>query len=179
MQSKLSDENAVEMDAGQLVKKRAPTLYGIIAFKVFKGAVFAALSIAAYRLSDDDLPLELQNLLHFFRIQPDTQFWTAMAEKVGQLTQVRMLWAAAGLFAYSLFGWVEGIGLIFRVSWAGWLAIGESVFFIPIEILELSRSLSWGVVIVLIINIVICWYLFRNRRRLFHHHHHEKSVLER
>jgi len=34
---------------------------------------------------------------------------------------------------YSLFSLVEGIGLI-SVSWAGWLAIGESAFFIPIEI---------------------------------------------
>ena len=172
MQSKSTDENAARTNTGQPVKKRAPTLYGIIAFKLFKGAVFAALAIVAYRLSDNDLPLELQNLLHFFRIQPDTKYWTAMAEKVGQLTQVKMLWAATGLFAYSLFGWVEGIGLIFRVSWAGWLAIGESLFFIPIELLELDRSFSWGVVGVLVINIVSCWYLFRNRRRLFHHHAH-------
>jgi uncharacterized membrane protein (DUF2068 family) len=80
-----------------------------------------------------------------------------------------------------MFSLVEGVGLIFRVSWAGWLAIGESAFFIPIEVWELVRqtSLDRGqpghpvmVVIILAINIVIVWYLLQNRHRLFRHHHH-------
>lgn len=164
-------KNVPDLDTEQLLKKRAPTLYGIIAFKLVKGALFTVLAVVAYRLSDNDLPAELRNLLHFLRIQPDTQFWTSMAEKVGQMTQTNMLWAAAGLFSYSLFGWVEGVGLMLRVSWAGWLAIGESLFFIPLELLELSHGFTWGVFVVLIINVVICWYLLRNRHRLFRHHH--------
>ena len=87
-----------------------------------------------------------------------------------------MLWAAAGLFFYSLFGWVEGIGLIFRVSWAGWLAIGESLFFVPLEYLELRHHFSWAVVAVMIANIIICWYLLSNRKRLFRHHHRHESA---
>jgi uncharacterized membrane protein (DUF2068 family) len=88
-----------------------------------------------------------------------------------------VLWAAAGTLFYSLFALIEGVGMIFRASWAGWLAIGESAFFIPIEIAELSRKghSSWYVLIILIINIIIVWYLYKNRRRLFRHHqpHHE------
>jgi uncharacterized membrane protein (DUF2068 family) len=61
--------------------------------------------------------------------------------------------------------------LLFRVPWAGWLAIGESAFFIPIEVLELIHRFSWPVVVVLGLNIMIVWYLFRNRSRLFRHHH--------
>ena len=33
------------------VRKRAPTLYGIIVFKLLKGAVFVAFAIAAWTLS--------------------------------------------------------------------------------------------------------------------------------
>jgi len=84
------------------------------------------------------------------------------------------LWAAAGTLFYSLFSLVEGVGLMFRISWAGWLAIGESAFFIPIEVYELSRrsKFSWWLVAVLVINVFIVWYLFKNRHRLFVHHHH-------
>ena len=66
---------------------------------------------------------------------------------------------------------VEGIGLMFRVSWAGWLAIGESAFFIPIEIYKLSgqEHFSLPVCVILLLNIVIVLYLYRNRQRLFHH----------
>ena len=81
---------------------------------------------------------------------------------------------------------VGGLGLAFRVPWAVWLAIGESAFFIPIEIFELIRRRmpirkrimhlfshpKTGIAIVLGINIFIVWYLFENRQRLFRHHHH-------
>src|SRR5439155_22853729 len=93
---------------------------------------------------------------------------------IGELTEANVLWAAAGTLFYSLFSLVEGIGMIFRVSWAGWMAIGESAFFIPIEIYELTRpgKFSWFLVSVLVINIIIVCYLFRNRNRLFRHHAH-------
>jgi uncharacterized membrane protein (DUF2068 family) len=61
---------------------------------------------------------------------------------------------------------------MFRVSWAGWLAIGESAFFIPIEVFELVHHPSWTVAGILGLNIFIVWYLFANRQRLFRHHHH-------
>ena len=80
-----------------------------------------------------------------------------------------MVFIARGTGLYSLFSLVEGTGLVFRVSWAGWMAIGESVFFIPIEIYELLHRFSVSPLTVLVLNIVIVWYLVQNRRRLFRH----------
>ena len=40
----------------ELVKKRAPTLYAIIAIKLLKGLLFVTLAIVAYTLSDNNLP---------------------------------------------------------------------------------------------------------------------------
>ena len=154
-----------------LIKKRAPTLYVIIAIKLLKGALFVALAITAYALSDNDLPAEYRQGLHLLRLNPEKKFWSDLAVQVGSLTEVRVLWVAVGTFIYSLFSLVEGVGLIFRVSWAGWLAIGESTFFIPIEILELLHRPSVVVWVVLALNVFIVWYLFRNRHRLFRHHH--------
>ncbi len=161
------------------VRKRAPTLYAIIAVKLFKGALFATAAVVAYTLSDNDLPAEFQHLLHILRLNPERRFWADLAYQVGQLTESKVIVAAIGTLIYSLFSLVEGIGLIFRVPWAGWLSIGESAFFIPIEVFELIHRtppdqgrpghplIVFGI---LIINIVILWYLFRNRERLFRHH---------
>ena len=154
------------------IKKRAPTLYVIIAIKLLKGLLFVTLAFVAYTLSDNDLPYEYQNLLHHLRLNPERKFWANLAIQVGNLTERKVVLAAAGTLIYSMFSLVEGIGLMFRVSWAGWLAIGESAFFIPIEIYELSQHFSWTVLIILAINILIVWYLLENRHRLFHHHHH-------
>ena len=153
-------------------KKRAPTLYIIIGIKLVKGALFVTLAFVAYALSDNNLPTEYQHLLHYLRLNPEKRFWTQLAVQVGQLTEARVVWVAVGTLIYSLFSLVEGIGLIFRVSWAGWLAIGESAFFIPIEVFELVYHPSWTVAGILGLNIFIVWYLFANRNRLFRHHHH-------
>ena len=156
----------------ELRKKRAPTFYAIIAFKLLKGSLFVALAITAYTLSDNDLPAEYRGLLHHLRLNPERKFFADLAVQVGKLTEAKVLWAAAGTLCYSLFSLVEGVGLIFRVSWAGWLAIGESAFFIPIEIHELVKNPVLPVFLVLALNVVIVWYLFRNRHWLFRHHHH-------
>jgi len=163
------------------VKKRAPTLYAIIAIKLLKGLLFVTLAIVMYTLSDNDLPAEYRNLLQHLRLNPERRFWTDLAVQIGQLSEAKVLWTAAGTLVYSLFSLVEGVGLMFRVSWAGWLAIGESAFFIPIEIYELVRQTvpdrprpghTVMVLVILVINIVIVWYLLQNRHRLFRHHHH-------
>jgi len=154
-------------------KKRAPALYFIIGYKLLKGLLFVAFAIALYTLSDNDLPAELHRLLHFLHLNPERRFWVDLAVAVGGLTEARVLWAALGTFIYSLFSLVEGVGLMFRASWAGWLAIGESAFFIPIEVFELVHHPNWMVLVILALNVFIVWYLFANRHRLFRHHHHD------
>jgi uncharacterized membrane protein (DUF2068 family) len=156
-----------------LIKKRAPTLYAIIGIKLLKGLLFLSLAVIAYTLSDNDLPAEYRNLLHLLRLNPERRFFTDLAAQIGKITEANVLWVAAGTLVYSLFSLVEGLGLIFRVRWACWLAISESAFFIPIEVYELvkpSRGSSLMVFVILVINIVIVWYLAKNRHRLFHHH---------
>jgi uncharacterized membrane protein (DUF2068 family) len=171
-ETKMGPEQALD-------KKRAPTLYAIILIKLLKGLLFLGLAIVIYTLSDNDLPAEYQSWLHHLRLNPERKFWADLAKQVGQLTEPKVVAAAVGTLIYSLFSLVEGIGLIFRVPWAGWLAIGESAFFIPIEIYELvqrgtqneNHSVHTGTVLVILgINVLIVWYLFQNRQRLFRHH---------
>jgi uncharacterized membrane protein (DUF2068 family) len=158
--------------ATEPLKRPAPTLYAIIAIKLLKGAIFVALAIVMYTLSDNNLPDEYKKLLHHLRLHPERKFWSDLAIKVGQLTERRVVLAAIGTLIYSLFSLVEGVGLIFRISWVGWLTICESAFFVPIEVFELTHHFSKVVFGILAINILIVWYLFQNRHRLFRHHHH-------
>ncbi|HWW02265.1 MAG TPA: DUF2127 domain-containing protein [Candidatus Acidoferrum sp.] len=163
--------------AGQ-TKKRAPTLYAIIAIKLGKGLLLLLLAGGVYRLRDNNLPQEFRQTLEFFHLDPEKAFFTELANKIGQITPANVKAIARGTVLYSLFSLVEGTGLLFRVPWAGWLAIGESLFFIPIEIHELIRRPSLSVLVILGLNVLIVWYLFRNHGRLFHHHQRNKRVSE-
>lgn len=153
-------------------KQRAPTLYAIIAIKLLKGLLLLLLGLGVYSLSDNNLPAEFRAVLQALHIDPEKKFFTDLAGKLGRITPANVMWVAYGTVCYSLFSLTEGVGLIFRVSWAGWLVIGESVFFIPIELYDLQHRFTWGVVVILGLNVLIVWYLLLNRHRLFRHHHH-------
>jgi len=153
------------------IKKRAPTLYVIILIKLGKGLLLLLLAGGVYSLSDDNLPQQFKQTLQFFHLDPEKRFFTELARKISQITPANLIWVARGTVLYSLFSLVEGVGLIFRVRWAGWLAIGESTFFIPIEVYELMHRFSLSLLVILGLNVMIVWYLFQNRERLFRHPH--------
>jgi uncharacterized membrane protein (DUF2068 family) len=160
-------------------KQRALALSGIITIKLGKGVVFLLVAWAAYAFSDNDLPAEYHRLLHWLHLNPERQFFSFLAEKVGKITEANVLWVAVGTLAYSLFSLIEGVGLHLRQRWASWMAICESGFFIPLELFELSVHFSWTVLIILILNVFIFVYLLMNRKRLFHrvhfHFHHARN----
>lgn len=153
-------------------KQRAPTLYCIIGLKLLKGILLLLLALGVYSLSDNNLPVEFRHLLGVLHIDPEKKFFSDLAARLGEITPANVVTLAVGTVLYSLFSLVEGVGLLCRVSWAGWLAIAESAFFIPIEVYELIHHRpNRTVVVILGLNIVIFWYLLANRHRLFRHHH--------
>jgi uncharacterized membrane protein (DUF2068 family) len=168
--------SAIAMDAPL---KRAPTLYAIIFFKLIKGVLFCVFGIVLYFQASHDLPAEWDGLLkqpsvaHLFerlRIHPENKFFQHIAEQIANVTETQVHVWAAGIILFSLFPLVEGTGLLYRVSWAGWLTIGESAFFVPIEMYELAKKYSPYMLLVMVVNIFIVWYLYANRKTLFHHH---------
>ncbi len=152
-------------------KRRAPTLYAIVAIKLARGATLLLLALGIFSLANNDLPADFRQFLHRLQLDPESKFFTELAERIRQITPANVYWIASGTALYSLFSLVEGAGLARRAKWAGWMAIGESSFFIPLEIYDLIRNFSMTVTVILILNVFIVWYLYSNRQRLFRHHH--------
>ena len=176
----MAEQNSTEKTgkAGKVEKpggrgKRAPTLYFIIATKLFKGSLLLLLAFTAYSLSDNNLPDEFRHLLELLHLDPEKKFFNDLAIRIASVTPAGMIKLAGGTVLYSMFSLVEGAGLFFRIPWVGWMTIGESAFFIPIEIYELvhrpfSHRGFYFLLAVLGLNILIVWYLFQNRNRLWH-----------
>jgi uncharacterized membrane protein (DUF2068 family) len=168
----------VEQEGGEMltdpgfVRRRAPMLYAIIAIKLLKGLLLLGLALAVYTLAGQNLDARLDDLLRMLHLDPDQSFFMHLGERLLKVTPDNVRLIAIGTSLYSLFSFAEATGLMFRLRWAGWIVISESLFFIPIEIYELIKGFSIGVTIVLVINIVIVEYLYRNRNRLFRHHPH-------
>jgi uncharacterized membrane protein (DUF2068 family) len=167
--------------------KRAPTLYFIVAIKLTKGALLLIGAVSVYLLANKNLPDLFDQFLRWMHFDPEGRFFNAIGDRLDTVTPRNVHVIASWMFLYGLFLTVGGLGLAFRVPWAVWLAIGESAFFIPIEIYELIRQHipnpnapehamfahpKIGIAAVLVVNVFIVWYLFKNRERLFRHHHH-------
>ena len=169
------------------VKRRAPTLYFIVAIKLIKGVALVLLALSIFTLANKDLPDLFNRFLEWVHLDPERSFFAGIAAWLDTVTPANMRELASGTFLYGLFLLVGGTGLAFRARWAIWLAIGESAFFIPIEIFEIIRRRApllpeeprpeffshprIGLLIVLALNVLIVWYLYQNRNRLFRHHH--------
>src|ERR1700733_11734918 len=150
---------------------RAPTLYIIVGFKLLKGIGALLLALGVYSLRDNNLPDEFDWLGKFLHVDPDNKFVLELADRVAQITPANVQWVAVISVIYSLFVMLQAFGLMFRVRWIVWLVIGESAFFLPIELLELLHKPSWVKVSIIVVNILIVWYLFANRGRLIKDHH--------
>lgn len=170
------------------VKKRAPTLYFIVAIKLIKGALLFLTAVGIFSLAGKDLGDLFDQFLRWVHLDPEHKFFSDIGDWLDTLTTTNMRVVASGTMLYGLFLLVGGTGLAFRAKWAIWLAIGESAFFIPIELYELIRRHhpaaapgepraeffhhpKLGLLLVLALNILIVWYLLKNRQRLFRHHH--------
>ncbi len=164
--------------------KRAPTVYFIAVVKLLKGVVALLLAFEVFRLEDSQLPEDFRKLLEVFHIDPERRFFLEIANRIGEITADNLKWVGTLSIAYGLFMLLQAVGLALRVSWVVWLVIGESAFFIPIEVFELVRqhvpnpehphliNPKIGIAVVLALNVAIVWYLFKNRERIIRHHHH-------
>jgi uncharacterized membrane protein (DUF2068 family) len=164
---------------------RAPTLYFIVAEKLVKGFLLLAAAVSVFLLAHKNLPDLFDQFVRWMHLDPEGRFFNAIGDQLDTVTPKNVHVIASWMFLYGLFLLVGGTGLGFRAKWAVWLAIGESAFFIPIEIFELiHRRLpateehphffahpKTGIALILGLNILIVWYLFANRQRLFRHHH--------
>jgi uncharacterized membrane protein (DUF2068 family) len=168
-------------------KKRAPVLYFIAAIKLIKGAALLLLALGVLSLANKDLSDVFDQFLRWVHLDPERSFFQGIGDWLDTITPANVRAVASGTFLCGMFLIVLGLGLAFRAKWAIWLAIGESAFFIPIEIFELVRHHRLdasglprpelfphpkiGLAIVLAINVLIVCYLYTYRNRLFRHHH--------
>ena len=169
-------------------KKRAPMLYFIVAIKLIKGVALLLLALGVLSLANRDLSDVFDQFLRWVHLDPERSFFQGIGDWLDTITPANVREVASGTFLCGLFLIVLGLGLAFRARWAIWLAIGESAFFIPIEIFQLVRHHQSavagqlrselfphpkiGLAILLALNVTIVWYLLKNRKRLFRHHHH-------
>ena len=133
----------------------------IAVFKLLKAALLIAVGVGALRLLHRDLARLVEYWADALRMDPHNRFINGLLEKASYLTPQRIKELGLGSLAYAAVFLAEGIGLWFLKRWAEWLTVVAGSFYVPVEVYELTKSVTWPKAGLLAVNLAIVAYLVR------------------
>lgn len=140
-------------------------LWLIALFKLAKGTLLLLVGVGALKLMHKDVAALVEHWADVLHVDPGNKYFHALIERLGILTDRHLLQIGLGTFFYSALLYTEGVGLYLEKRWAEFLTIIATSVFIPIEIYELIRHLTWTRLGVLTVNVAIVLYLYRLVRK--------------
>jgi uncharacterized membrane protein (DUF2068 family) len=133
----------------------------IAAFKFAQALLFVAIGVGARRLLHKDLGDELYALADHLRFNPESRFVNFVLEKATLVHDAQLRRIGFVAFCYAGLGIAEGIGLYLEKMWGEFLTLAITVSFLPWEIFEVYRRITWPRISLLTINILVFLYLLK------------------
>ena len=128
-------------------------------FEDAKGGIVLAAGLGALELVGRDAQRAAEELVRHFHLNPASHIPRIFPLLVQQATPAHLWALAAGAAGYAGIRFVEAYGLWRRRLWAEWFAIISGGLYVPWEIWELTRGLTWPRVMLLTANLAIVCYL--------------------
>jgi uncharacterized membrane protein (DUF2068 family) len=133
----------------------------IAVFKFAQALLFIAIGIGARRLLHKDLADELFLLADHLRFNPESRFVNLVLEKATLVHDEQLRRIGFVAFCYAGVGIVEGIGLYLEKMWGEFLTLAITASFLPWEIFEVYRRVTWFRIGLLTINVLVFLYLLK------------------
>lgn len=141
----------------------------IALFKLGQALLFIAMGVGALRLLHKDIGDELETLANHLRFNTEPRLINFILEKASLVDDKMLRRISAAFFLYAGLDLVEGIGLYLEKAWGEYLTLAITASFLPWEMYEIFRKLTWLRVGLLVINALVLVYLARviwERQRL-------------
>jgi uncharacterized membrane protein (DUF2068 family) len=142
-------------------KRHNQWLILIAAFKFAQALLFIAAGVSALRLVHKDLPDMLLRLAHHLRFGPESRFVDFLLDHVSVVNDKLLRRIGFGLFAYAALGLTEGIGLYLEKTWAEYFTLIITASFLPWEIFEIFRRVTYIRAGLLTVNVLVFFYLLK------------------
>ena len=133
----------------------------IALFKFAQALLFIAIGVGARRLLHKDIGDELYALADHLRFDPESRFVNFILEKATLVHDEQLRRIGFVAFCYAGLGIAEGIGLYLEKMWGEFLTLAITASFLPWEIFEVYRRLTWPRISLLTINILVFLYLIK------------------
>jgi uncharacterized membrane protein (DUF2068 family) len=142
----------------------------VAVFEAFKGmlALLAAAGLFYYIPRDlRHIVVELVGRLH---LNPGRSYPNVFLRVVEDASNAQLWLIAALVVVYAAVRFTEAYGLWFARKWAEWLAAVSGGIYVPLEVYELARHVTWVRIAALALNLFIvafmCFALWRRTRHV-------------
>ncbi len=139
--------------------KMTRALKVVAIFEACKGILVLFAGLALFSLIHQNIQVVAEQLVGHMHLNPARHFPRIFIEAAGSLTDGRMLLFALFGLLYSSMRFVEAYGLWFARRWAEWFALVSGSIYLPIELYELTKGISWIKIIFVLINLLIVLYM--------------------
>jgi len=115
----------------------------IAAFKLSQALLFVAVGVGAFRLLHKDIGDLLTHLVEHLRFNPESRFVNFILDKSSLVTDRLLRRIGEVGFIYAGLDLIEGTGLYLEKVWAEYLTLVITGSFLPWEIFEVLRRVTW------------------------------------
>lgn len=117
--------------------------------------------MGALRLLHKDVGDLVAQLADHLRFNPESRFVNFILERASNIDDRLLRRIGAVVFIYAGLDLLEGIGLYLERAWAEYLTLAITASFLPWEIFEVSRKVTWIRVGLLAVNAMVFLYLLK------------------
>jgi len=147
----------------------------IAAVEALKGVLVLVAGCGLLALVHHDLQVFADRLIRHSHLNPAHHYPRIFLEAASHATDSRLRTLAGLAFLYSAVRLVEAYGLWLLRPWAEWFGIIAGAIYLPAEIYELFRRVTWIRAAIFLTNLLIVLYLTRvrfgsHKRQLSHSH---------
>lgn len=135
----------------------------IIWERILKGLLLLVLAIGLANSLHKDFGAIVNHLVRSANLDTDNRYIAMAIRKVAHIKPGQMLEVSIGVFLYSMLCLIEALGLHLRRRWAEYLTAFATAAFIPFEVYEIAKSVTFFRTGAFILNIIIVVYLIRSK----------------
>jgi uncharacterized membrane protein (DUF2068 family) len=133
----------------------------IAVFEALKGTLVLVAGFGLLSLVHRDLQAIAERLVRHSHLDPARHYPRVFIEAASHMGDSRLRSLAALAFLYAVVRLVEAYGLWHMKVWAEWFAIIAGSVYLPVEIYEIFKRVTWMRATVLLTNAFIVAYLVR------------------
>lgn len=141
-------------------------------FEATKGLLVLLTGFGVLAYIHKDLHFAAERLVRHFHLNPASRYPHIFLDLADHVTDAQLWFLALSALLYATVRFIEAYGLWRQRQWAEWFAVLTGGIYIPLELFEITRGVTWPKATLLTVNAGIVAYLslilYQSRQKYKH-----------